>query len=120
MAMDDLASLDLERDANGGVRSPTDSCPSDTDSCPSDTDSCPSDTDSCPSDDPQDEENTELPELKTFSPKKPPLQRRKSSIQRMMELVLDKDEVSYVTNNYGFLLFFSIFPTFNIALLTIF
>ena len=94
MEDDDKKSVDLERDGNGGPgkRSLVDSCPSDTDSCPSDTDSCPSDTDSCPSDSTENEDDGDLPELKTFEPKPQPIQRRKSSIQKMIELVLEKED----------------------------
>lgn len=85
---DDKNSVDLERDGNGNVARKG-SCPSDTDSCPSDTDSCPSDSTG--------EEEGELPEMKKFSPPKPQLHRRKSSIQKMIDLVLEKgEEVSYV------------------------
>ena len=95
MANDDRSREDLERggDEEDKGRAPTDSCPSDTDSCPSDTDSC-------PSDDSQDEEQGELPELKKFAPKPQPLQRRRSSIQKMIDLVLEKeDEVRNVTDH---------------------
>ena len=98
MGDDDKKSVDLERDGNGSAEkpAPVDSCPSDTDSCPSDTDSCPSDTDSCPSDSTENENDGVLPELKKFDPKPQPIQRRKSSIQKMIELVLEKeDEVRF-------------------------
>ncbi|KAL5268702.1 hypothetical protein ACHWQZ_G002521 [Mnemiopsis leidyi] len=94
MGDDDKKSVDLERDGNGSAEkpAPADSCPSDTDSCPSDTDSCPSDTDSCPSDSTENENDGVLPELKKFDPKPQPIQRRKSSIQKMIELVLEKED----------------------------
>ena len=48
-------------------------------------------TDSCPSDDSTFTED-ELPELKKFSPPKHQ-ERRRSSIQRIIELVMEKEEV---------------------------
>ena len=87
MVEDDRDSIDLERDGNGrgsSKRTPTDSCPSDTDSCPSDTDSCPSDS--------EDEEQGELPEMIKFEPKPQPLQRRRSSIQKMIDVLMEKED----------------------------
>ena len=103
MGDDDKKSVDLERDGNGSAEkpAPVDSCPSDTDSCPSDTDSCPSDTDSCPSDSTENENDGVLPELKKFAPKPQPIQRRKSSIQKMIELVLEKEDEVRVNSQVG-------------------
>ena len=88
MALSPDNDLEVGDNGNGYLRrrTPPDSCPSDSDSCPSDTDSCPSDS--------TEEEGGELPEMLKFEAKKPAA-RRKSSIARMISLVMDQaDEVS--------------------------